>query len=99
MNAIRRAIRVAGVGAVIAAVLAAPTAAAADIDIRRDGSKAVDAPADPHASRNSVPPDAFDLGDAGIGAAGMLALVLTSAGAASLRARRRPMRANEMGRA
>ena len=99
MNAIRRAIRVAGVGAVIAAVLAAPTAAAGDIGIRRDGSKAVYAPADPHASRNSIPPDGFDLGDAGIGAAGMLALVLTSAGAASLRARRRPMRAHEMGRA
>ena len=99
MNAIRRDTRTASVAAVIAAALALPTAAAGDIVIRRDGSKAVDVPADPHASRASVPPDGFDLGDAGIGAAGMLALVLGSAGAVSLRARRRRWERTEMGRA
>ena len=69
----------------IALTIGAPTAAG-EIELRRDGSKAVYVPpAPPPASSDSA--DGFDLGDAGIGAAGMLALVL-GAGVASLRSRR-----------
>jgi hypothetical protein len=89
---IPRSIRAAVVAVAIAATLGAPTAAAGDIVIRRDGAKAVDVPAAP------VSPDAaggFQLDDAGVGAAGMLALVLASAGLASLRVRRHPSRPME----
>lgn len=98
MSALRRRIGRTVAATVIAVALAAPAASAGDIVIRRDGSKAVDVPAVPHASPNSASADGVDLGDAGIGAAGMLALVLASAGAVSLRARHRPKRM-EMGRA
>ena len=62
--------------------------------MRRDGSKAVYVPPAP-ASPDQA--GGFQLDDAGIGAAGMLALVVGVAGVASLRGRRhsaRPMGAS-----
>ena len=84
---IPRLVRAAIAALAIAATLGTSTASAGDIVIRRDGSKAVDV---------SVPPvpmspdtaDGFHFDDAGVGAAGMLALVLASAGLVSLRGRR-----------
>jgi hypothetical protein len=75
----------------IAATLGAPTASAGDIEMRRDGSKAVDVPVVLPAPNSSDSADGFHLADAGVGAAGMLAVTLGFAGAASLRTRRRPM--------
>ncbi|HEX6581978.1 MAG TPA: hypothetical protein VF056_00150 [Thermoleophilaceae bacterium] len=65
--------------------------------IRRDGSKAVDVPAAPLAPMSPDTADGFNVGDAGVGAAGMLALVLASAGLVARRGRRhssRPMGAS-----
>ena len=64
---------------VIAVALAAPAASAGDIVIRRDGSKAVDVPA--------VPPNSASADGVDLGVVGLLALVLASAGAVSLRRR------------
>lgn len=86
---IPRFVRAAVAVAAIAATLAPPTASAGDIVIRRDGSKAVDVPAARSAPIRPDAADGFHLGDAGVGAAGMLALVLASAGLVSLRGRRR----------
>jgi hypothetical protein len=83
MNVLGREIRV--------AVLAVPAASADDIVIRRDPSKAVYVPAPPPPAS----PDTgagFQLDDAGIGAAGMLTIVLGLAGVASLRGRRHSAR-------
>ncbi len=85
---IPRFVRAAVVAVAIAATLGAPTASAGDIVIRRDGSKAVDVPAVPPAPMSPDTADGFHLDDAGVGAAGMLALVLGSAGLVSLRGRR-----------
>ena len=93
---IPRLVRAAVAALAIAATLGASTASAwADIVIRRDGSKAVDVPAvavpEPTTTTTA---DGFDLDDAGLGAATMLALVAASAGVVSLRGRRnssRPM--------
>ena len=71
----------------IALAVGAPTASA-DIVVRRDGSKAVYVPPAPIPAARSDSADGFHLGDAGIGAAGMLALVLGAAGVASLQRRR-----------
>jgi hypothetical protein len=91
---IPRLVRAAVAALAIAAMLGASTASAwGDIEIRRDGSKAVDVPAGPAPTTSSTA-DGFDLGDAGLGAATMLALVAASAGVISLRGRRnssRPM--------
>ena len=90
---IPRLVRAAVAALAIAATLGTSTASAGDIVIRRDGSKAVDVPA-----VTPIRPDAadgFHLDDAGVGAAGMLALVLASVGLVSLRGRRhssRPVR-------
>jgi hypothetical protein len=92
---IPRLVRAAVVVAAIAATLGPPTASAGDIVIRRDGSKAVDVPAARPAPIRPDAADGFHLDDAGVGAAGMLALVLASAGLVSLRGRRhssRPVR-------
>ena len=74
----------------IAATLGTSTASA-DIVIRRDGSKAVEVPAAPPTPSSMDAADGFDLGDAGVGAAGMLALALGVAGAVSLHGRRHSM--------
>ena len=84
---IPRFVRAAVVVVAIAATLGTPTASAGDIVIRRDGSKAVDVPVPP-APMSPDTADGFDLDDAGVGAAGMLALVLGSA--AVVMGRRRP---------
>ena len=84
---IPRFVRAAVVAVAIAATLGTPTASAGDIVIRRDGSKAVDVPVPP-APMSPDTADGFDLDDAGVGAAGMLALVLGSA--AVVIGRRRP---------
>ena len=76
---IPRLVRAAAVAVAIAATLGTPTASAGDIVIRRDGSKAVDVPVPPAPIRPDAA-DGFHLDDAGVGAAGMLALVLGSAG-------------------
>ena len=76
------------VAVVVAATLGAPTASAGDIVIRRDGSKAVDVPVAPLVPMSPDTADGFNVGDAGVGAAGMLALVLASAGLVTLRGRR-----------
>lgn len=70
----------------LAIAAAASAAAAADIEVRRDGSKAVDVPVVLSAPADTA--DGFDLGDAGVGAAGMLVVGLGLAGVVSLRARR-----------
>ena len=84
---IPRFVRAAVVVVAIAATLGTPTASAGDIVIRRDGSKAVDVPVPP-APMSPDTADGFHLDDAGVGAAGMLALVLGSA--AVVIGRRRP---------
>ena len=84
---IPRFVRLAVAAVAIAATLGAPSASSGDIVIRRDGSKAVDVPAAPPAPSPEAA-DGFQLDDAGVGAAGMLALVLASAGLVSLRGRR-----------
>ena len=84
---IPRLVRAAVVAVAIAATLGTPTASAGDIVIRRDGSKAVDVPVPP-APMSPDTADGFHLDDAGVGAAGMLALVLGSA--AVVMGRRRP---------
>ena len=84
---IPRFVRAAVVVVAIAATLGTPTASAGDIVIRRDGSKAVDVPVPP-APMSPDTADGFHLDDAGVGAAGMLALVLGSA--AVVMGRRRP---------
>jgi hypothetical protein len=85
---IPRFVRAAVVALATAATVGAPTASAGDIVIRRDGSKAVDVPATRPAPLRPDADDGFQLDDAGVGAAGMLAFVLASAGLVSLRGRR-----------
>ncbi len=87
-----RLVRAAIAALAIAATLGASTASAGDIEIRRDGSKAVDVPVAPVAPTSPDIADGFQLDDAGVGAAGMLALVLGSAGLVSLRGRRQSSR-------
>ena len=66
-----------------------PAPAKADIVARRDGSKAVYAPAD--TTRHAlVADDGFQWDDAALGAGAALAAGLAAAGAVSLRSRRRP---------
>jgi hypothetical protein len=92
-----RPVRTAVVAIALAAPLGAPAASAGDIEIRRDGSKAVYVPPAPPSPASSDTAGGFHLDDAGIGAAGALALVAAVAGAASLRGRRhsaRPMGAS-----
>lgn len=60
--------------------------------IRRDGSKAVNVSAAPPTPISPDTADGFQLDDAGVGAAGMLALVLGSAGVVSLCGRRHSSR-------
>jgi hypothetical protein len=88
MNPTRRPTRAAIVALTVAATVAAPTASAGDIVIRRDGSKAVYVPPAPPPLASPDTGDGFHLGDAGIGAAGMLALVLAAGGAVALHGRR-----------
>ena len=89
---IPRLIRAAIAALAIATTLATSTASAGDVVIRRDGSKAVDVPAAAQVSTSKETADGFNAGDAGIGAASMLALVLAAAGVVSLRGRRhRPL--------
>jgi hypothetical protein len=77
------------VAVVIGAAVGAPTAAAGEVVLRRDGSKAVDYVPAPSATPTSPQAaDGFQLDDAGIGAAGMFVLALVTAGAISLRGRR-----------
>jgi hypothetical protein len=91
---IPRPVRAAIAALAVAATLGTSTASAGDIVVRRDGSKAVDVPAVLPGSTSTDTPDGFNAGDAGVGAAGMLALVLASAGVVSLRVRRqRPLNA------
>ena len=87
---IPRLVRAAIAALSIAATLGTSTASA-DIVVRRDGSKAVDVPAVAPGSTSENTADGFDLGDAGVGAAGMLALALGVAAAVSLRGRRHSM--------
>ena len=93
MSEIPRLLRATVVAVAIAAAAGAPTASA-DIEVRRDGSKAVDVPAPVSAPTSPALTDGFDLDDAGVGAAVMLATVLGLAGVASRRVRRRPMGAS-----
>jgi hypothetical protein len=83
---IKRRIGEATTVALVTAVVAAPSAATGDEDfvLRRDGSKAV-----PVVVPEPGPPsDAFDWGDAGIGAgAGVAALLVAAAGAQFARRR------------
>ena len=92
---IPRLVRAAVAALAIAATLGVSNASAeGDIVIRRDGSKAVNMPAAVPGSTSRTTADGFDLDDAGLGAATMLALVAASAGVVSLRGRRnssRPM--------
>ena len=88
MTAIRTHFRAALLAFAIAAALAAPTASAGDIEIRRDPSKAVYVPPAPPPPASSDSAEGFQLDDAGIGAAAMLTLVLGSAGVVLLRSRR-----------
>ena len=76
----------------IAAAVGAPTASAREIELKRDGSKAVPVYVPPLGPSESEADDGFHLDDAGVGAAGMLALVLASAGAVAVRGRRRAAR-------
>jgi hypothetical protein len=80
----------AAVATLASAAALQPGVAAGDYELRRDGSKAVPV---------SVPPtttpsrgDAFDWGDAGVGA-GVLAVALAAAGTAVLTIRRRSVAA------
>jgi hypothetical protein len=88
---ILRLVRMTIAAVAIAATLGTPTASA-DIEIRRDGSKAVEVPAAPPGPTSLDTADGFHLDDAGVGAATMLALVLASAGVVSLRGRRHSSR-------
>jgi hypothetical protein len=88
MNPIRRHSRAAVAALAVAATVGAPTASAGDIVIRRDGSKAVYVPPAPPQLASADTGDGFHLGDAGIGAAGMLTLVLAAGGAVALHGRR-----------
>ena len=90
---ITRIARATVVAVAIASSVGTSTASAGEIVARRDGSKAVDVPAvavAPAAARSSAG-GGFQLDDAGVGAAAMLALVLASTGVVSLRARRQPV--------
>lgn len=87
-----RRVRAALVALAIALTVGAPTASAGDIVIRRDGSKAVYVPPPPPPPASLDSADGFHLDDAGIGAAGMLALVFASAGVVSLYGRRHSSR-------
>ena len=89
---IPRLVRAAIAALAIAATLGTSTASAGDIVIRRDGSKAVDVPAAVPGSTTPSTGDRFDLDDAALGAATMLALVAASAGVVSLRGRRNSSR-------
>lgn len=82
-----RPVRAAVLALAIAAPLAAPAASAGDIEVRRDGSKAVYVPPPPPPA-GADEAHGFQLDDAGIGAAGMLVLVSGAAGVLSLRGRR-----------
>ena len=88
---IPRLVRTAIAALAIAATLGTSTASAGDIVIRRDGSKAVDVPSAPPVPTSHGTADDFNAGDAGVGAAGMLALVLGAAGVVTLRGRRHTM--------
>jgi hypothetical protein len=94
MTEIPRLLRATVVAVAIAAAAGAPAASADDIEVRRDGSKAVDVPAPVPTPTSPALTDGFDLDDAGVGAAVMLATVLGLAGVASRRVRRRPMGAS-----
>jgi hypothetical protein len=87
---ISRPVRAAIAVLAIAATLGTSTASAGVV-VRRDGSKAVDVPAAPLVTTTSDAGDGFNAGDAGLGAAGMLVLVLGAAGVVTLRARRHSM--------
>lgn len=87
-----RRVRAALVALAIAITVGAPTASAGDTVIRRDGSKAVYVPPQPPPPASLDSADGFHLDDAGIGAAGMLALVLATAGVVSLHGRRHSSR-------
>ena len=83
--------------ALLVAAVAAPAAPASEgndggIVLRRDGSKAVQAPANLNPSETAPPAaERFDWGDAGIGAAAAVAtLLLTSAGMRLVRRPRHP---------
>jgi hypothetical protein len=89
---IPRLVRATVVAIAIAATLGPSTASAGDIVFRRDGSKAVDVPAARPAPIRPDAADGFHLADAGVGAAGMLALVLASSGLVSLHGRRHSSR-------
>ena len=86
---ILRLVRAAVVAAAIAAPLGAPAVSAGDIVIRRDGSKAVYVPPGPPAPASPDTAGGFQLDDAGIGAAGMLALFSIAGGSALLLTGRR----------
>ena len=83
-----RSARAAVVAAVIGASVGAPTAAAGDVVLRRDGSMAVEMPVPSAAPTSHDAAEGFQLDDAGVGAAGMFVLALVTAGAISLRGRR-----------
>lgn len=89
MTAIQTHIRAAIVALAIAAPLGTPAASAGDIVVRRDTSKAVYVPPAPPPAASPDTASDFHLDDAGVGAAGMLALVACVAGVASLRGWRR----------
>jgi hypothetical protein len=89
---ISRFVRAAGAALAIVGTVGAPSASAAEIEFRRDGSKAVPVVVPALGPSDADTGDGFHLGDAGVGAAGMLALVLTSAGVVAVRGRRRPAR-------
>ena len=86
----RNRISIRAIAAVLAiAATVPPVPAMADIVARRDGSKAVYAPAD--TTRHTVTADnGFQWDDAAIGAGAVLAAGLVAAGAVSMRAHRRP---------
>ena len=91
MTALRTHIRAALLAFAIAAALAAPTASASDLVFKRDPSKAVYVPAPPPpASADSA--EGFQLDDAGIGAAAMLAVIVGAGGLVTLRSRRHSAR-------
>ena len=83
-----RSARAVVVAVVIGASAGVPAAAAGDVVLRRDGSKAVEMPVPSVAPTSPDAADGFQLDDAGIGAAGMFVLALATAGAISLRGRR-----------
>ena len=87
-----RPARAAVVALAFAAPLGAPTVSAGDIVIRRDGSKAVYVPPAPPPPASPDTAGGLQLDDAGVGAAGMLVLVVGVAGVLSLRGRRHSAR-------